>query len=664
MIRKEISLIIGVLSFAFLANAQPAATEATPAARDTAYVNFLIEQTKSVITDNQDSAITLATQARDLAIELDFLSGKAKAIKFIGNAHFYKSDYVATLEYWNESLKVFEQIKDSFGIANVLSNIANVYALQGGEERALDYALRALGIAEHLGNKVRVLESLNAIAFIYFGKEETKEKALEYLLRALPLAEEVGDSLQYGTISENIGEIYSDKKDYKKAEEYFFRSIKHGSHGEITAFANNGLGRLKLEQKKYSEALDFHQKALRLSEELGSKPNIEKSLDGIGNVYYEQGDYKTALEYFKQAVAIGEELKFAHDLEVIYDELADTYSALNDYKNAFKYQQLYSSIKDTLYTTETRNKLGSLQFDFDMKKKDGEITLLEKDKALTDQTLKRQRLAKNAFLAGLILAFTIAVLIFRGYRVKVRTHKILDRQKNEIEHLLLNILPKEVASELQTSGVSKPRSYEEVSVLFTDFQGFTSIADKLSPSALVEQLNECFLAFDAIIEKYNLEKIKTIGDAYMCAGNIPSPNPGHAYKIIKAALEIQEFMERHNIRRAEKGMQAWHVRIGVHIGPVVAGVVGKKKYAYDIWGNAVNVASRMESNGTPGRVNISADTHEIIKEWFVCSYRGKIYAKNLGDLDMYYVDYEKSQSTADIQILHGASREKQYVENA
>ncbi len=661
MIRKKISLVAAAVCFAFFANAQPAATNDNPPTHDTAYVNSLIKETKAIISENQDSAISLATKARDLSEELNFLPGKANAIKYLGNAYFYKSDYITTLEHWNESLKVFEEINDSIGISNILSNIANVYYLRGSEERALRFALRALDIADNLGDKLRMLSSLNAVAVIYYGKDETKEKALEYLLRALPLAEELKDSSSYGTISENIGEIYYYKKEFSKAEDYFFKSISHANNGENTAFAYNGLGRLKLEEGKFSEALEYHRKALKLSEELGSKPNIEKSLDGIGNVYLKQKDFTTAIDYFKKAAAIGEELNLVPDLEVLYNEMASTYSHLYDYKNAFKYQQLYSSIKDTLYTTDIRNKLGSLQFDFDMKKKDGEITLLEKDKALTDQTLKRQRLAKNAFLAGLILAFIIAGLIFRGYRVKVKTNKILDRQKDEIEHLLLNILPKEVATELQTSGESKPRHYEEVSVLFTDFQGFTSIADKLSPSELVEQLNECFLAFDAIIEKYGLEKIKTIGDAYMCAGNIPSPNPGHAYKIIKAALEIQEFMERHNIRRAEKGMQAWNVRIGVHIGPVVAGVVGKKKYAYDIWGNAVNVASRMESNGTPGRVNISADTHEIVKEWFVCSHRGKIYAKNLGDLDMFYVDYEKH--AGDIQILHGAEREKQYSEN-
>jgi len=238
---------------------------------------------------------------------------------------------------------------------------------------------------------------------------------------------------------------------------------------------------------------------------------------------------------------------------------------------------------------------------------------------------------------GLGLVFLIAVLIFRNYRVKAKTNKILDRQKDEIEHLLLNILPSEVAKELQVNGHATPRNYESVSVMFTDFKGFTTIADKLSPQVLVEELNTCFMAFDNIIGHYNLEKIKTIGDSYMCAGGIPTPDEQHVYNIIDASLEIQRYIVQNNLRRRESGLEPWDLRIGIHVGPVVAGVVGKKKYAYDIWGSTVNIASRMESNGEPGQVNISADTYEMVKDKYTCTYRGKIYAKNVGEIDMYFV---------------------------
>src|SRR5690606_21828539 len=187
------------------------------------------------------------------------------------------------------------------------------------------------------------------------------------------------------------------------------------------------------------------------------------------------------------------------------------------------------------------------------------------------------------------LVLLIALLIFRFYRAKVKTNRILDQQKDQIEHLLLNILPEEVAQELQQSGHSTPREYESVSVLFTDFKSFTQLTSNMPPQVLVEELNNWFLAFDNIIAKYNLEKIKTIGDSYMCAGGIPTPDENHVYNIIKAGLEIQEHIKAQNRIRKEQGLIEWDLRIGIHVGPSVAGVVGRMKYAYDIWGSTVNI---------------------------------------------------------------------------
>ena len=243
-------------------------------------------------------------------------------------------------------------------------------------------------------------------------------------------------------------------------------------------------------------------------------------------------------------------------------------------------------------------------------------------------------------MVGLVLIFIIAFILFRNNQQKIRTNRILDRQKAETETLLHNILPVEVAQELQRDGHATPRYYEKVSVLFTDFKGFTTIAEGMAPNDLVDELSAFFTAFDDIVTKYNIEKIKTIGDAFMCAGGIPSIDDSHPYKIIKAAMEIQLFMTEHNKKRLADGKQIWQLRIGIHTGPVVAGVVGKKKYAYDIWGNTVNIASRMESNGEPGKVNVSNATYNLIKDQFECTYRGKISAKNIGEIDMYFVGEE------------------------
>jgi class 3 adenylate cyclase len=176
--------------------------------------------------------------------------------------------------------------------------------------------------------------------------------------------------------------------------------------------------------------------------------------------------------------------------------------------------------------------------------------------------------------------------------------------------------------------------------MFTDFVSFSKIAESMSPQQIVSELNEFFTEMDEIIDKYGLEKIKTIGDSYMCAGGIPTANTTHPIDMVRAGLDIVEYLRQKNKLREQAGMAKWEIRIGINTGSIVAGVVGKKKYAYDIWGNTVNIASRMESNGEPGMLNISADTYALIKDRFDCTHRGKIYAKNVGEIDMYFVDRE------------------------
>lgn len=222
-------------------------------------------------------------------------------------------------------------------------------------------------------------------------------------------------------------------------------------------------------------------------------------------------------------------------------------------------------------------------------------------------------------------------------KVSERTEE-LHKAKAESDRLLLNILPAQTVEELKQSGKAIPRMYEKVTVLFTDFVGFTSISSRLAPEDIVSLIDQCFTAFDRIVVEHNIEKIKTIGDAYMAVGGLPVPNSTHATDCASAAIAMRNWMDEFNKQQKAKGMEIFEIRIGLHTGPVVAGIVGSKKFAFDIWGDTVNTASRMESSGEAGKVNISHDTYVLLKEHFNCTHRGKIYAKNKGEIDMYFLN--------------------------
>jgi len=216
------------------------------------------------------------------------------------------------------------------------------------------------------------------------------------------------------------------------------------------------------------------------------------------------------------------------------------------------------------------------------------------------------------------------------------TQRSLEIEKEKSESMLLNILPAGIIEELKTTGYSKAKLFNHVSVLFTDFVNFTMISEDMDPEELVTEIDFCFKAFDEIVERNGLEKIKTIGDAYLAVCGLPHEDENHARKTILAALEIMNFT-RHRKNNGGK----FEIRIGVHTGPLVAGIVGIKKFAYDVWGDTVNTASRMESSGEIGKVNISNTTYELIKDEFDCTPRGKIDAKHKGLIDMYFVNGKK-----------------------
>ncbi len=634
---KLFALLLLLLAFRYVhAQEQEGFTTA-----DTIKINGLLKQSREKVNQDPAMAISLANEAKALSEKTGYQKGVATALKNRGIAYYFQGNPEEALLQWQQALTIFESAKDNIGVADLLGNIGIFYYNRGDDVKALDYYLQSLKIAESIGYKKGIVSALNNTGGIYYYKSITNDKALKYYLLALPLCEELGDKNSLGAISVNVGNIYLRKNDNQKALQYFNAALKAYETNPVNIpNVYNSLGALYLKQNNFSLAHKNYNLALGYGKRTNSRLNMVRSLVGEAKVFAAEKNYKEAIGIYKQAEKIATELNAALEFEELYEQLGNAYATTGDFGNAFKYQKLFTKIKDSLYNIEADKKVATLQFDFDLEKKQNEINLLTKDKSIQELQLNRQKTFKNAL--GIVLAMIVVIvfILYRGYRNKAKTNKILDKKNSEIENLLLNILPAEVAAELQLTGKATPRTHELASVMFTDFKGFTAIADNMSPQRLVEELNNCFIDFDNIIEKYGLEKIKTIGDSYMCAGGITTSDKTHVFNLVKASLEIQEYVYRENLRRKENDQALWEIRIGIHVGPLVAGVVGKKKYAFDIWGSTVNIASRMESSGMPGQVNISSTTYELIKEKYACVYRGKIYAKNIGEIDMYFIDHE------------------------
>lgn len=602
---------------------------------DTVKVNNLIILSKKYFNSNPEEAIRIAGQANLLSDKLNFKRGKAISLKNIGIGYYMQGKYIETFEFWNKSMVAFNEIGDKQGVANILSNLGSVYFDQGDDTKALEYYLKSLKLSEEIGDKFRIATALGNVGNVYRNKKATYDKALVYYLRALPLSEEVKDNNIIGSTLVGIGEIYFEEANYDSALYYYNRSLLAYEGTEAVPYSLNDIGKVYTMQGNFQAAISNHKKAYNIADKLSGKLDMIQSLYGLANAYEKNGEYAAAINSYLAAEKIANEIGSRGDeLKGVYEGLSVSYSKKNDYINAFKYQTLLLNLKDTLYNVASDKKLANLQFDFDIQKKQGQIDLLTKDQELKEKEISRQKLVKNGFIGGFAVVFLFAGVFF-SQRNKI------SKEKKRSDELLLNILPEETAEELKATGTAKAKSFEHVTVLFTDFKNFTLASEILTAEELVQEINHCFSEFDRIITKYDIEKIKTIGDAYMCAGGLPVANTTNAKDVVKAGLEMVDFIAKNKAERESKGQPFFELRLGIHTGPVVAGIVGIKKFAYDIWGDTVNTASRMESSGEVGRVNISGTTYELIKDEFECIHRGKIKAKNKGEIDMYFVEKEK-----------------------
>jgi class 3 adenylate cyclase/tetratricopeptide (TPR) repeat protein len=613
--------------------------------KDTLMVNRLNELSTELLKDGKFSeSFDYGVQANELATQLDFKKGKAKSLKNIGLAKFYQGELLEVLDYWTQSLEAYEVIHDTIGIANLVNNLGAVYYQQGSHPKALDFYLRSLSISEKIKDTFNIAQASLNLGGLY-AEMQNYENALKFFYKIEEYRTSINNPDVTTSYLMGVGEVFFKQGLYEDALKYYEEALS--STQNITFRADNliKLGEVHFKTGNETKAIDYLNQAYQTAKDNDQQSAVVQSLIALATVY-KKNDLRKALISYKEAEILAKEIEANDELRDIYDGMSQSYAEIGDYSNAFKYQSLYLAQKDLIFNLETDDKIRGLQFDFDLQKKEDEIGLLEKEAQIQELTEKRQ---KNVIWGAgifLFLVVLLAISLFRRYKFIKETNLIIENEKNRSESLLLNILPEETALELKEFGKVKAKRAEEVTVLFTDFVGFTAYAKNLEPEELVNSVDYYFSKFDLIMEKYNVEKIKTIGDAYMCASGLHNPDKYGVFRTVQVAFEMVAFIEESKKKQGEYET-GFDVRIGLNTGPVVAGVVGTKKFAYDIWGDSVNVASRMESKSKAGKINISESTYELIKDVYECEYRGEIDVKNTGVMKLYFVNGIKDQSFLD-----------------
>ena len=603
--------------------------------RTNAYESYIWD---GFLFSNPDTAFVLAQSLLRFGEEQQYEKAKSLAHNLMGTSNYLKADYPKALEYYQRSLKISEEIGDKPGSASTISNIGIIYKNQGNYSKALDYYQRSLKIQEEIGDTRGSAATIGNIGNIYQALGDYPI-ALDYFQRSLKIVEEIGDKQVSANTIGNIGIIYENKGDYPKALEYFQRSLKiyeEMGNKEGSARTIGNIGLIYKNQGDYTKALEYFQRSLNSFEEMGIKEGSALTINTIGLIYKNQGDYPKALEYCKLSLVKSEEIAALNLEKDACQCLYDTYKAMGKGIEALVYLEKLQVIDDSLNAEETNKKLQQMEFAKQVLA--DSIATAEKERLVQEaheEEIHQEEKTRNISLGVGAFFVLLAGSFYIRWRYVRKSKVSLQIEKDRSESLLLNILPEEVAQELKETGKAAPKKYESVTILFTDFKDFTKLVASIPATTLIVELDDIFGQFDDIMDEVGVEKIETIGDAYMAASGLPRENPDHALRCVEAAFRMVEFLEQRN----ENSEISWNMRVGIHSGPVVAGVVGKKKFAYDLFGDSVNTASRMESNGEVGKVNISQATYELLKSNpdFAFENRGKIEAKGKGEIEMYFV---------------------------
>lgn len=514
----------------------------------------------------------------------------------------------SSVYFGHKALRLFNPNCDSLSLMSINASLTSVYLSLGENDKVIEIANQSLGRwnPEWPESSFRNAISTNkAIAHVYQGELDLGMDIFREILKTTRLEKNSKDEMD---ACNNLAALFG---------------MLHGTTGNLANIDSSD---------KYITM------AISISKSVGQFSNLATHFMNLSSNSSARGDAGNRMAYLDSAALYADKGRLLQLSTDIAEMQSNAFWASGDLESSLLYLRKHISFKDSLLGKEKIRAISEMQEKYESEKKEGQIKELQISQL--NSSLREEQLTKtrNIYLFSALGVLLIAGGLFGRLRYTRKSKLAIQKEKDISENLLLNILPEKVAEELKAKGEAEAQLIDQVTVLFTDFKGFTAMSELLSPKELVRDLHECFSAFDRICEKYKIEKIKTIGDAYMAAAGLDSNSPNNVENVLRAALEMCAFVELGKQAKIANNQPYFEIRIGVHTGPVVAGIVGVKKFQYDIWGDTVNTASRMESSGAVGKVNVSSATYELVKDKFQCEFRGEIEAKGKGKIKMYFVE--------------------------
>jgi len=526
-------------------------------------------------------------------------------------------DLNLALSYADELITLATDAENYFHLYRGYRQKAEINLQRGNFDIALEAYLNSLEAAKNAEFQPGQGSALTGIADTY-SEIGNSSNATEYYNQAISLLRRTDDTVAVGIAIINAGDEYFKAKKYDSALAYFNESaaiFEQQDYPIGKAYAQGNTGMVQAATGDFELAKTNINEAVTILEEMEDSYAISEYLTYMADSYWEEGNTEAALEYAHRSLQMAKQFGIKQQVGDTHLKLSAFYEDLGQPEKSLQHFKDHIAYRDSVNNLAAVQRMADLRTDYEVSQKQVEVDLLNQQKRNQQIVL-----ASVGVLAAVLLWFFVAIR----------------KEKKKSDTLLLNILPEEIAKELKERGEVESVRFENVSVLFTDFVQFSKVAEVADPKQLVKSLDYYFRRFDEITAKYGLEKIKTIGDAYMCACGLPSPDPHHVENTVKAALEMAAMVQES--LKSQNGLNRFQFRVGIHSGPVIAGMVGTKKFQYDIWGDTVNIAARMESSSEPGKINISETTYDAIKNDFECSYRGEIDVKNRGALKMYYLN--------------------------